>query len=440
MKKLFILSILISSIAFAEKIYTENDIFIKEGKAYTLLDEKAITGMVSKKLDNQTIYSTYENGVKTKEKILDSNRNVVSDYYIDNLGLLNGVSYIELENGETIKANYKKGIVNGFAEQTYYEEFDFAGNFSYGIAHGKVEAIDIDGSIKVYNYSQGIQKNKMDSPLFEEYFNKAFVNKDTLQITGETAKSGGKLFSGMAFKAYDGYISDATYYLNGERKADFYFAQGFMYSAKVYKNKNSFEEYTFYEEMNKGVINSHYNYENSRLNGNYKFYFINGDRQEGIYKDEQLLGKVTTYNISNNIVDITEYTKDSYKKTSYYDYAKGKIKLTSQGIFNKDTMEWTRVGKEIRYYEDGKIEREVTFSKEEANAIIYYSSGKSKLIGKVNPYTDLFEGVVTEYYESGKVKAKYNYAEGYLDGIQTYYDENGKVIKTEEYDYGYILD
>lgn len=440
MKKLFILSILISSMTFANKVYTENDIFIKEGKAYTLFDEKVITGMVSKELDNQTIYSTYENGVKTKEKILDSNRKVVSDYYIDNLGLLNGVSYIELENGETIKANYKKGIVNGFAEQTYYEEFDFAGNFANGVAHGKVEAIDIDGQIKVYNYSQGIQKNKLDSPLFEEYFNKTFVNKDTLQITGETAKSGEKLFSGMAYKAYDGYITDTTYYVNGEKKADFYFAQGFMYSAKIYKNKNNFEEYTFYEEMNKGVINSHYNYENFRLNGNYKYYFINGDRQEGTYKDDQLLGKVTTYDISNNIVDIIEYTKDSYKKTSYYDYQKGKIKLISQGVYNKDTMDWTKVGKELRYYEDGKIEREVVFSKEEANATTYYPSGKIKLTGKVNPYTDLSEGVVTEYYESGKIKAKYNYSEGYLDGIQSYYDESGKVVSTEEYDYGYIVE
>ncbi len=440
MKKLFILSILISSMTFANKVYTENDIFIKEGKAYTLVDEKVITGMVSKKLDNQTIYSTYENGVKTKEKMLDSNRNVISDYYIDNLGLLNGISYMELENGETIKANYKKGIVNGFAEQTYNEEFDFAGNFVNGIAHGKVEAIDIYGQIKVYNYSQGIQKNKMESPLFEEYFSKTFVSKDALQITGEIAKSGGKAFSGMAFKAYDGYLSDATYYLNGERKADFYFAQGFMYSAKIYKNKNNFEEYTFYEEMNKGVISSYNNYEDAKLNGNYKFYFVNGDRQEGIYKDEQLLGKVTTYNISNNIVDITEYMKDSYKKTSYYDYAKGKIKLTSQGVFDKYTMDWKRVGKETRYYENGKVEEEIKFSNDDALTTIYYPSGKIKLTGKVNIYTDGLEGEVTEYYESGKIKAKYNYAEGYLDGIQTYYDESGKVIKTEEYDYGYIID
>ncbi len=43
MKKLFILSILISSMTFANKVYTENDIFIKEGKAYTLVDEKVIT-------------------------------------------------------------------------------------------------------------------------------------------------------------------------------------------------------------------------------------------------------------------------------------------------------------------------------------------------------------------------------------------------------------
>lgn len=103
-------------------------------------------------------------------------------------------------------------------------------------------------------------------------------------------------------------------------------------------------------------------------------------------------------------------------------------------------MDWKRVGKETRYYENGKVEEEIKFSNDDALTTIYYPSGKIKFTGKVNIYTDGLEGEVTEYYESGKIKAKYNYAEGYLDGIQTYYDESGKVIKTEEYDYGYIID
>ena len=117
-------------------------------------------------------------------------------------------SYADPETSPEKKANRMKGLTTGYQKlkarakvpATYNEEFDFAGNFVNGIAHGKVEAIDIYDQIKVYNYSQGIQKNKMESPLFEEYFSKTFVSKDALQITGEIAKSGGKAFSGMAFE------------------------------------------------------------------------------------------------------------------------------------------------------------------------------------------------------------------------------------------------
>lgn len=440
MKKLILFAILINSIIFGNTIYSVNDIFIKNGKGYLLKDDKELTGVVLKSIGDFKIYTSYEKGVMTKEKILDSNGNTISDYFLDAFGLINGLFYIELDTGETIKANYKRGMVDGIGEQTFYEDFDFEGNFSYGIAHGKVEAIDINGKVKEYNYSQGVQNNKLEKPLFEEYFNKDFTPKTALEISGDTAKKSGKDYTGMAYKGANGLLSEGIFYSNGIKKAEFYFAEGFMYLARVHKNKNSYEEYLFYEEMNKGVLYSYSNYENGKLTGLNKVYYINGDREEKNYKDNQPIGKNIVYDLGNKILEITEYNGDNYKKTSYFDYEKNKIRLITQGTYNKEYMEWRKIGKEIRYFENGKIEEEVIFDRNTASSTIYYPSGKIRFKGNIDIYTEYYTGIVEEYYESGNIKAKYNYSEGYLDGTQTYYDEKGSIIKIEEYDYGYLLD
>jgi len=69
----------------------------------------------------------------------------------------------------------------------------------------------------------------------------------------------------------------------------------------------------------------------------------------------------------------------------------------------------------------------------------FYPSGKLKLSGEVDPYTSYYKGEIKEFYETGIIKAKYNYVDGYLSGKQYFYDTKGVQIKVETYDSGELV-
>jgi len=353
MKKILTTLVLLNSLVFAGGIYTENEIFVKDGKTYFLSDDKEVSGIVTLTGEGSTSYVTYEKGVKVKEKVLNNKREVIAEYSIDSNNLVNGKSYFTNESGETIKADYKKGIINGKASQEYYGEFDFEGQFINGVGHGKVTTIDENGENVDYTISNGISKKSLDTYSFSSYFDKDFVDATLIKVDNSIAKKDGKNFTGLTFVAENGFIHDASYYTDGVKKADFYFDEGFMYSAKIYKSSDIYELYTFYGEMNKGILASVMTYTNEDLNGDYKSYSLNGERTEGTYSNNELTGKLTTYDMDNKIVSVKVYTNKIYKYTEYFDFEKGTIKSTSEGKYDDKIGDWIFTGKALFYNENG---------------------------------------------------------------------------------------
>lgn len=440
MKKIFLLLVLLNGIIFADGIYKEEEVFIRNGKTYLLKDDSEVNGTITSVKEEVMIYSTYDKGTKTKERVLNAKREIISEYFLDANGLINGKAYVTNENGEVITAEYKKGIINGNAKQEYYGEFDFEGKFVYGIAHGKVKSIDASAKINEHNYSTGIEKKISEPFLFNSYFEKEFVKKEMLKNEKDLMKKDGKNFTGLGFLSENGFVNEIVYYAEGIKKAEFYFVQGIIDSIKLYKTQDIYEEYLFYLEMNKGVLNSINSYEKGQLNGNFKVYYLNGDRQEGVYVNGELKGKGFYYNNEDKIIEIKEYKDGTYKSITYYDYEKGKISSTSEGIYNDELAEWIEIGKSIYYDENGYVEEELTYTNDnKVYSKTYYPSGKTKMTGEIDRSSDFYIGEINEYYESGVIKAKLNYTEGYLNGKQYYYDSEGNQTKVEEYDSGNLI-
>ena len=88
---------------------------------------------------------------------------------------------------------------------------------------------------------------------------------------------------------------------------------------------------------------------------------------------------------------------------------------------------------------NGVLEEEIVYDGNKGYTKFYYENGKVKKEGYVDAFTNFYEGELKEYYETGTLKAKYNYVDGYLDGNQYYYDEKGIETKVEKYDYGYLV-
>lgn len=437
MKKIIIVfSIFSYFILAADNFIKESDIFIQNGKAYLLSTEKEVTGVILKEKDGFTTYSTYANGIKTKEKVLNSKREVINEYSYNTNGLISGKIKYSDDYGVSTDSTYVNGIRNGFSKANYYEDLDYEGNFSYGIAHGKIKFLDTNYVLQEKTFSNGLISSVVGKEQFTEYFNGTFVKDEQIQLNKELAYKDNKLFTGFAFKALDGYISSGTYYKAGVKKAYFEFDNGFMSRALIYSKSNDYTEYKYMSyNFLKGVTYTITEFVNGVENGPYSTYYEDGWRFEGTFKDGKLIGTGYYYDESNKIKEVHQYLNDTYKSTLYFDYDKKIIEGTVEG--KKVNDKWIKTGKAIYYNKNGILEEEIMYDGNKGYTKFYYTSGKLQKEGYVDAYTNYYEGEIKEYYESGVLKAKYNYVNGYLDGNQYYYDENGVQTKIEKYDYGY---
>ena len=174
MKKI-LMSILIINSLFANEVINNKEIYTENGKAYYVRDEKIVSGVVVTELDGNSIYTTYENGNKIKERVLNNKREVVSEFSIGADNLINGKVNFTNEYEETIIADVKNGIINGKANQTYYGEFDFEGEFLNGVANGKLKILNEQYITEDKIFNNGLESNKNSSFIFKDYFSTKFV-------------------------------------------------------------------------------------------------------------------------------------------------------------------------------------------------------------------------------------------------------------------------
>lgn len=95
-----------------------------------------------------------------------------------------------------------------------------------------------------------------------------------------------------------------------------------------------------------------------------------------------------------------------------------------------------RNGVATSYYEDGKMEFEITYRNglKDGEEIYFYENGAPKL--KKTYKADKLNGAKISFYENGKPKRQDYYIEGVLDGETTYFDEEGNRVKIEHYKSG----
>ncbi len=439
MKKIILIFAILNCFIFgADSFIKENDIFIQGGKAYLLATDKEVTGVLLKEKDGFATYSTYSKGVKTKEKVLNSKREVISEYSYDTNGLITGKVRYSDDYGVTSEAQYINGVRNGFSKANYYEDLDYEGNFSYGIAHGKIKFLDGNYVLQEKTFSNGVINNTVGKTQFSGYFIGNFVNSEKIKLEKELAYKNNKLFSGLAFKSTDGYVSSGTFYKMGVKKAYFEFDNGFMNRALIYTSPKNYTEYKYMSyNFLKGVAYTITIFVNDVENGPYTTYYEDGWRFEGTFKDGKLIGTGYYYDENNKIKEVHQYLNDTYKSTLYFDYDKKIVEGTVEG--KKVNSEWVKTGKAIYYNKNGVLEEEIVYDGNKGYTKFYYENGKVKKEGYVDAFTNFYEGELKEYYETGTLKAKYNYVDGYLDGNQYYYDEKGIETKIEKYDYGYLV-
>lgn len=439
MKKLLLLFVTIATFAYADAFIKESDIYVQDGKVFSLHDDKEITGVMLKEKDGFTYYTTYNQGVKVKEKVLNSSREVVSEYSFDNSGLINGKVMYSDDYGVSKVSSYTKGIVNGYAKAMYYEDLDYEGNFTYGIANGKIKFLDANAVMQDKLASNGKITTTAEKSLFDTYFAKEFIASSSIKLDKGKAYKGTTLFTGLAFTGTDGYITNATFYNNGEKKAYFEFSLGFMTLATIYTNENTYTEYSFTSfSYVQGMLYTVTNFANNVENGYYSTYYEDGWRFEGTFKDGKLFGKGTYYDENNKIREIHDYLNDKYTAVLYFDFEKNIIEGKLQG--EKIDGNWVKTGKATYYTKTGKLDEEIEYNGTKGYSKLYYENGKLKKEGSVDSTSNLFAGEVKEYYETGILKSKLTYTDGYLNGKQYYYNEQGKESKVENYDYGTLLD
>ena len=96
MKKIVYIFLLITSFVFSQELIKESDIYFKDGKGYFLTNDKEMNGLLYKEKDGLIYYTTYEKGMKIKEKILNSNRQLLSEYFFDNLEIIFSNSFASI--------------------------------------------------------------------------------------------------------------------------------------------------------------------------------------------------------------------------------------------------------------------------------------------------------------------------------------------------------
>lgn len=443
MKKKIVSFLALSSLVLAanSNVIKESKIFVKDGKAYTLGTEKAITGVILKEKDGLSYYTTYKKGVKLSEKILNSNREVVGEYNFDENGLVTGKVLYTDSYGIKSESNYLKGLRTGYSKAEYYEDLDYQGDFNYGIAHGKMKYMDVNYILQDKVFADGaVVTGNVGQSVFKPYFDMKFYKQDKITLKDGKATIDNKSLTGTVISEKDGVVDSATSYKNGLKIADFKFNGGFMTEAKVYgSSESSYKLFTF-GSLNflSGVLTSTDNCENNKRNGMSEIFYEDGWKFHGSYKDDLLDGTAHYYDENGILKYVYEYKNNTYKAISYFDYNKKTVESTFEGKYT-DKDGWIKSGKAIYYTEDGKVEEEIVYDGYKGYTKFYYPSGKLKMEGYVSSLTDYYEGEFKEYYENGTLKTKWNYAEGYLNGKQFYYDEKGNQTKVEEYDYGYII-
>ena len=243
----------------------------------------------------------------------------------------------------------------------------------------------------------------------------------------------------------------------------------YKYSKLVEKGayKDGARDGTFTEYYSDGAVKSEKTFTNGKLNGMLKTYFTNGKPEveqgykngveDGIerrwhwetgklivdakYADGRPDGKQIRH-ISSNVgdyVEVSNYVKGVQTGEFSQTWTNGKVRIQGEYKDGKKDGVW------LEYRKDGKTEKSIAYKNGERNGE-YKTFFTDGTVEKIENYIDgQREGISKEFfYDSGNLKAEYNYANNVKEGkYKMYYDdgtlreegrfEDGREVYRKEY-------
>lgn len=178
--------------------------------------------------------------------------------------------------------------------------------------------------------------------------------------------------------------------------------------------KNNVEDGLWIDYFESGSIESKNNYKNGLKNGDFYGYYENGKNRT-----------VGQFWKGNKIDTFTWYFESGI--------------VQQKEIYDVDTINGKCFGIAKRYYESGKLEKDIKIVnwKREGISKIYYENGNLKYLTEYK--NDKINGIVEGYYENGKINYTGIAKDSLQDGKFDYFDEKGKLIKSEYFRNGKLL-
>lgn len=191
-----------------------------------------------------------------------------------------------------------------------------------------------------------------------------------------------------------------------------------------------------------GSVSEEYNYKNGKKNGSWKQYYQNGKLMaEANFVDDKIVGEYV-----KNYMNGREWIRGKYNDqglregTWVYGNEDGKIGQMVVFRNGKEVKVVRQNGTFTEYYEFEKPKLIVNYveGKKVGNYMEYYDNGRwvDKEVDKSR------EGGIVETYrslEGQTMKKKASYKDDQLHGVITYFYENGKVERIEEYVNGQLM-
>ena len=376
----------------------DTPVYTKNGKAYNVLDDKAINGVIKKSgYYGAEEFYTYKKGRLLSLKKISQSQELIYDISFDDMGLKEGI--LSEKDGKTT-------------------------TYSHGILDGKQISKDYLGNTIVARYSDGVLDGEQENAKGEKeyYTNGVKTTKDLMTITkkqskkvilGETPENN---FTGELYGKAKKDITKNYYVINQVEE----YKDGMLLSRKYYdKTGIKLEEFNFADgniknivrsiKYNRGVLLELKNYNlNGDLNGSYiisNYYPKYTETKH--YIDGIPHGKVERLVTTNN---------EGYKVIGIYD--KGIYSGTKREQNYKDGVE---VDEKINALYSSKLK--IIATKDIANKSIFTGYTKDSLSKETITPKNLY------YYSNGILKEKYEYKNNSLVQYE-YYLSDGRSIRT----------
>ncbi len=373
-------------------------VYTKNGKAYNVLDDKVISGVIKKSgYSGAEEFYTYKKGRLLSLKKISGSQELVYDISFDDMGLKEGI--LLEKNGKI--TTYSHGILEGKQISKDYRGNTIVARYYDGALDGEQE--NAKGE-KEY-YASGIKTIKDLMTITKEQSKKV--------ISGETPENN---FTGELYGKAKKDITNNYYVINQVEE----YKDGILLSRKYYdKVGRKLEEFSFADGNIKNIVRS-IKYSRGALL-ELKNYNLNGD-------------------LDGSSIISNYYPK--YTETKYYvdGIPHGKVErlvttnndgYTVVGVYDKGIYSGTK--REQNYKEGVKVDEKIN----------NLSSSKLKIIAKKNimnkstftGYTknNLSKETITPgnlyYYSNGILKEKYEYKDNSLAQYE-YYLLDGRSIRT----------